>query len=134
MKVQVALGRSGNSGEEKDKFPWFDVLDQILGTKPIVDRMDIVESYDASSGVSPANTTTSSYSVDSDGNGEYLHLLFKLTLTEFRCRNIFVATLVHLFGKNLQKPVYLEHKCDHMFLLYSLCLLNYRPIMLVWHF
>ncbi|KAK0131411.1 hypothetical protein N1851_033904 [Merluccius polli] len=69
MKVRDALGRSGNSGEEKDKFPWFDVLDQILGTKPIVDHMDIVESYDASSGASPANTTTSSYSVDSDGNG-----------------------------------------------------------------
>lgn len=32
MKVRDALSKSGSSGDKKDKCPWYDELDKILGT------------------------------------------------------------------------------------------------------
>lgn len=54
MKVCNALSKSGNSEDEKSKYPWYDELDKILGTRPTVCPVDIVESY------SPTDKTTSS--------------------------------------------------------------------------
>lgn len=55
IKVRDALSKTGSSGEEKDKCPWFDELDKILGTRPTVCPVDIVES-------SPADKTSSNAS------------------------------------------------------------------------
>ncbi|XP_073729883.1 uncharacterized protein [Misgurnus anguillicaudatus] len=54
IKIRDALNKTGSDGTEKEKFPWFDELHQILGTKPIVDPVDVVESID-----SPASSTVS---------------------------------------------------------------------------
>ena len=45
MYIQVcdALGKMWSSGKEKDTFIWFDEVDKILGTEPVVDPVDIVE-------------------------------------------------------------------------------------------
>ena len=34
LRVRDALRRSGSSSNEKDKFPWYDAVDQIIGHKP----------------------------------------------------------------------------------------------------
>lgn len=44
IKVRDSLRKTGSSGDEKDKFTWFDELDKILGTNPVVDPVDVVES------------------------------------------------------------------------------------------
>ncbi|XP_049437761.1 zinc finger and SCAN domain-containing protein 29-like [Epinephelus fuscoguttatus] len=49
IKVRDQLARSGSSGDEKDKFPWFDELDNILGTKPVVEPVDVIDTSDATS-------------------------------------------------------------------------------------
>uniref|UniRef100_A0A3Q1IBE2 Myb/SANT-like DNA-binding domain-containing protein n=1 Tax=Anabas testudineus TaxID=64144 RepID=A0A3Q1IBE2_ANATE len=46
IKVRDALNKTGSSGKEKDKFPWFDDLDKILGTKPVIEPVDVVESHE----------------------------------------------------------------------------------------
>ena len=46
IKVRDALRKSGSSGEEKDKFPWYDFMDTFLGTKPTSNPKDVVESYE----------------------------------------------------------------------------------------
>uniref|UniRef100_A0A3B3R4G7 Myb/SANT-like DNA-binding domain-containing protein n=1 Tax=Paramormyrops kingsleyae TaxID=1676925 RepID=A0A3B3R4G7_9TELE len=43
IEVRDALSKTGISGKEKDKLPWYDALDGILGTKPIVEPVDVVE-------------------------------------------------------------------------------------------
>ncbi|XP_013874664.1 trihelix transcription factor GT-3a, partial [Austrofundulus limnaeus] len=43
QKARDALDKSGSSGEEKDKCPWFGELDKILGTRPTVCPVDIIE-------------------------------------------------------------------------------------------
>ena len=43
IQVCDALGKTGSSGKEKDTFIWFDKVDKISGTKPVVDPVDIVE-------------------------------------------------------------------------------------------
>ncbi|XP_055021162.1 uncharacterized protein LOC129412124 [Boleophthalmus pectinirostris] len=43
IQVRDKLKKTGSSGKEKDKFIWFDELDKILGTKPVVDPVDVVE-------------------------------------------------------------------------------------------
>ncbi|XP_048048605.1 uncharacterized protein LOC125269701 isoform X2 [Megalobrama amblycephala] len=48
IQVRDALNKTGSSGKEKDKFPWYDDLDNILGTKPDVDPVDVVESHESS--------------------------------------------------------------------------------------
>ncbi|XP_054650492.1 uncharacterized protein LOC129191298 [Dunckerocampus dactyliophorus] len=35
IKVRDSIRNNGCSGDEKDKFPWYDQLDEILGTRPI---------------------------------------------------------------------------------------------------
>ncbi|KAL2102331.1 hypothetical protein ACEWY4_001499 [Coilia grayii] len=55
IEVRDALSKTGSSGKEKDKFPWYDALDGILGTKPIVDPVDVVEND--SSTPSPLEST-----------------------------------------------------------------------------
>ncbi len=45
IKIRDSLRKTGSSGEEKDKFVWFNDLDKILGTNPVVDSVDVVESY-----------------------------------------------------------------------------------------
>ncbi|KAG9273583.1 trihelix transcription factor GT-3a-like, partial [Astyanax mexicanus] len=52
IKVRDALCKTGSSGEEKEKFPWFDDLDQILGTRPTVCPVDLVQSHESSADVS----------------------------------------------------------------------------------
>nr|XP_055049624.1 uncharacterized protein LOC129435206 [Misgurnus anguillicaudatus] len=34
LKVRDALRRSGSSSDEKDRFPWYDAVDKIIGLKP----------------------------------------------------------------------------------------------------
>uniref|UniRef100_A0A672GFN0 C2H2-type domain-containing protein n=1 Tax=Salarias fasciatus TaxID=181472 RepID=A0A672GFN0_SALFA len=46
IKVRDALKRSGSSTTVKDRFEWFDSFDKILGTKPDVEPVDIVESFE----------------------------------------------------------------------------------------
>ncbi|XP_062409562.1 uncharacterized protein LOC134100403 [Sardina pilchardus] len=46
IQVRDALRKTGSSGKEKDKFIWFDEVDKILGTKPVVDPVDMVENDD----------------------------------------------------------------------------------------
>ena len=76
MKVGDALNKSGSSREEKDKCPWYDDLDKILGTRPTVCPVDIVESYvrptdeTASSRGTPSPPGSSIGEVPLDGNGE----------------------------------------------------------------
>lgn len=43
IKVRDALNKSGNSADEKLKCPWFDQLDGILSTRPVVTPVDIIE-------------------------------------------------------------------------------------------
>ncbi len=45
IEIRDSLRKTGSSGEEKDKFVWFDDLDKILVTNPVVDPVDVVESY-----------------------------------------------------------------------------------------
>ncbi|KAL2077906.1 hypothetical protein ACEWY4_025591 [Coilia grayii] len=44
VKTRDSLNRSGSSGEERERFPWYDDLDNIMGTKPVVKPVDMVES------------------------------------------------------------------------------------------
>ena len=37
IEVGDELGKTGSSGKEKDTFIWFNEVDKILGTKPVVD-------------------------------------------------------------------------------------------------
>ncbi len=75
MKVRDALSKSGSSGDEKDKCPWYDELDKILGTRPTVCPVDIVESYSptdktSSSQFTPSPSSSYSEEVELDENGE----------------------------------------------------------------
>ncbi|KAK7175607.1 hypothetical protein R3I93_002515 [Phoxinus phoxinus] len=74
-EVRDALNKSGNSGEEKEKCQWYDELDKILGTRPTVCPVDIVESYsptDKTSSSLMTQPSSSSYSGETklDVNGE----------------------------------------------------------------
>lgn len=51
IKIRDNLNRSGSSGDEREKFPWYDDLDKILGTKPVVRPVDIVESAEGDDSV-----------------------------------------------------------------------------------
>ncbi|CAM4735686.1 unnamed protein product [Leuciscus chuanchicus] len=65
IQVRDALNKTGSSGKEKDKFPWYDDLDNILGTKPDVDPVDVVESHDNSTlPSSDSNDATDASTVD----------------------------------------------------------------------
>ncbi|XP_073722019.1 uncharacterized protein [Misgurnus anguillicaudatus] len=68
IQVRDALNKTGSSGNEKDKFPWYDDLDKILGTKPDVDPVDVVESheYSTSSSSNDANTGDRATASDTD--------------------------------------------------------------------
>uniref|UniRef100_A0A673B5I3 Myb/SANT-like DNA-binding domain-containing protein n=1 Tax=Sphaeramia orbicularis TaxID=375764 RepID=A0A673B5I3_9TELE len=79
MKVRDALAKSGSSGEAEEKFPYFNELDNILGSRPTVSPVDIVELHspidddkcDASQGTpSPASSSLSHHVQVDDGNGE----------------------------------------------------------------
>lgn len=76
-KVRDALHRSGSSADVKKKCKWYDELDDILGTRPIVAPVEIIENYQPASQIgapSPptpqASSSSSSGHVDIDGNGE----------------------------------------------------------------
>ncbi|KAF7645537.1 hypothetical protein LDENG_00201960 [Lucifuga dentata] len=49
IKVHDSLRKSGSSTNEKDKFPYYDILDNILGTRPTSSPVKVVESAVASS-------------------------------------------------------------------------------------
>ncbi|XP_074521445.1 uncharacterized protein LOC141798294 [Halichoeres trimaculatus] len=72
IKVRDALQKSGSSSDVKDKFVWFDDLDKILNTRPVVSPVDIVESYEegaksaACTSVSPNQESTSSVDTEMD--------------------------------------------------------------------
>ncbi|XP_067284760.1 uncharacterized protein [Pseudorasbora parva] len=73
IQVRDALNKTGSSGKEKDKFPWYDDLDSILGTKPDVDPVDVVESHEsstssASNDATDASTTASDVDVGDASN------------------------------------------------------------------
>lgn len=80
MKVRDALHQSGSSADVKKKCKWYDELDDILGTRPIVAPVDIIENGppQTSAGqvkapsllTSQASPSSSSGDVDIDGNGE----------------------------------------------------------------
>ncbi|KAK7926067.1 hypothetical protein WMY93_008377 [Mugilogobius chulae] len=53
------LRKSGSSGDEKDKFPLYDQLDAILGTRPTSSPQYIVESYQEETPATPASLTMS---------------------------------------------------------------------------
>ncbi|CAL9682257.1 unnamed protein product [Knipowitschia caucasica] len=44
IKIRDALKQTGGTSKIKDKFEWYEALDKILGTKPDVEPIDIVES------------------------------------------------------------------------------------------
>ncbi len=54
-KVRDSLRQSGSSGEEKDKCPWYDELDAILGTRPTSNLVDVVESYEDETSPAPSS-------------------------------------------------------------------------------
>lgn len=53
-----ALRTKRSSGKEKDTFIWFDEVDKILGMKPVVDPVEVVENDECKP--MPASPTTSS--------------------------------------------------------------------------
>lgn len=57
IKVRDVLRRSGSSGDEKEKFLWYDEMDQILGTRPTSNPVNIIDSFEEST-----ETTTDEYS------------------------------------------------------------------------
>lgn len=69
IQVRDALGKTGSSGKEKDKFIWFDEIDKILGTKPVVEPVDVVEN-DEPEPVSPNVTFDVTLPSDPDVDGE----------------------------------------------------------------
>ncbi|KAK7913725.1 hypothetical protein WMY93_013936 [Mugilogobius chulae] len=65
MKVRDALNKNGNSGDIKDKCPWFDELDKILGCRPTVYPVDLVESCSTAEFSSPKSSSPStSHAID----------------------------------------------------------------------
>lgn len=74
IKVRDALRKTGSSGEEKDKFVWFDKLDQILGTNPVVNPVDVVDSYEPTE-ASSANSGNRHDDVPDD-NREYINVTY----------------------------------------------------------
>lgn len=73
IKVRDALQKSGSSSDVKEKFVWYDDIDNILNTRPQVSPVDVVESYEeeeapstaCTSPLSPAQESRSS-SVDTE--------------------------------------------------------------------
>ncbi|KAK7944710.1 hypothetical protein WMY93_000438 [Mugilogobius chulae] len=59
IKIRDMLRKSGSSGDEKDKFPLYDQLDAILGTRPTSSPQYIVESYQEETPATPASLTMS---------------------------------------------------------------------------
>ncbi len=57
IKVCNALYKTGSSGEEKDKFPWYDFMDTFLETKLTSNPKDVVESYEETPSTSPVTPT-----------------------------------------------------------------------------
>lgn len=45
LKIRDSLRKTGSSTEEKDKFPWFDAIDNIIGSRPTSDPQHIIESH-----------------------------------------------------------------------------------------
>ncbi|CAF94564.1 unnamed protein product [Tetraodon nigroviridis] len=45
FRVRDAIGKSGTSAEEKEKFVWYDELDGILGSSPASRPKQVVESF-----------------------------------------------------------------------------------------
>lgn len=68
-----ALSKTGSSGKEKEKekFPWYDALTGILGTKPIVDPVDLVKNETSTPSPAESNGTASNpvnlSDIDADG-------------------------------------------------------------------
>lgn len=82
IKVRDVLRRSGSSGDEKEKFLWYDEMDQILGTRPTSNPVNIIDSFEESTETttdeySELNDTDKSSTADNEELGEHLnHLLF----------------------------------------------------------
>ncbi|KAK7888843.1 hypothetical protein WMY93_024403 [Mugilogobius chulae] len=61
IKIRDALSKTGSSTKVKDKFVWYDALDKILGTKPDVEPVDIVESFEDTETVEPSQSQDTDY-------------------------------------------------------------------------
>ncbi|XP_049917254.1 interferon-induced protein 44-like isoform X2 [Epinephelus moara] len=75
VKVRDSLRRSGSSGEEKEKFIWYDDLDSILGTRPTSSPKVVIESFKeevpwTSTAEEPADVFKCSVSLESDKSGD----------------------------------------------------------------
>lgn len=80
IKVRDFLRRSGSSGDEKEKFLWYDEMDQILGTRPTSSPVNIIESFEESTETSTdesseLNDTEKSSTADNEESGEHLNQL-----------------------------------------------------------
>ncbi len=60
IQIRDALLKTGSSKKEKGKFIWFDEVNRILGTKPVIDPVDIVENEDCHADCRPLSPTASS--------------------------------------------------------------------------
>ncbi|KAK7896819.1 hypothetical protein WMY93_022144 [Mugilogobius chulae] len=66
IKIRDALSKTGSSTKVKDKFVWYDALDKILGTKPDVEPVDIVESFEDTETVEPSQSQDTDYQEGED--------------------------------------------------------------------
>jgi len=76
VHVRDALKRTGSSGKEKDKCPWYDDIDRILGTQPVVDPVDIVESSPTPPASNDASTADVATASDTEVDGEFIIIIF----------------------------------------------------------
>lgn len=87
LKVRDSLRRSGSSAEERDKFPWYNLVDQTIGNKPSTQPV-VVESTSSTS----QSTTPASESESGDGTNEpYLEPSFESPQPRGKWINICIA-------------------------------------------